>query len=110
MQQTRDSSWLQSATFEEPSTGSRDHDLSTALTVRLLGANHDGHIELVYPGVRSYDLSAPCSAGGLGDWRYDEFRVSDSGCVPHEIEWARSRITGRWLIQAVDVLHKWTPL
>ena len=82
---------------------------SSTLTVHLLGAYHDGYIEFVYPEVRAYELSAPFAVQGHGDWRFDEFRVADGGGVIHEIEWAAFGHTGRWLIEAADVTHKWIP-
>lgn len=101
--------WLQSATLHEPSTGSRNEFRSSTLTVHLLGAYHDGYIEFVYPQVCAYELNMPYAAQGQGDWRYDEFRAADSGRVIHEIEWATLGYTGRWLIEAADVMHKWIP-
>ena len=44
---------------------------------------------------------------GHQDWRYDEFRVTDQGHVLHEIEWNGFLETGRWLIEASDVIHSW---
>ena len=101
--------WLQSATFHEPSTGSCSEIRSSTLTVHLFGAYHDGYIEFVYPEVRAYELSAPFAVQGHGDWRYDEFRVAEGGGVIHEIEWAAFGHTGRWLIEAADVIQKWIP-
>jgi hypothetical protein len=102
--------WLESATLHEPSTGSRHELRSLTLKLRLLGAYHDGFIELEYPEVQAYELVMPYTAQGQGDWRYDEFRVADSGRVIHEIEWATFGQSGRWLIEAADVIYKWTDL
>ena len=102
-------SWLESATIHEPGSGSRREIRSVALTVRLLGAYHDGYIEFRYPDVHSYELSMFDLPRGHGDWRFDEFRLGDNGRVIHEIEWATGGDTGRWLIEASDVLYKWLP-
>ncbi|MBI3555166.1 MAG: mechanosensitive ion channel, partial [Deltaproteobacteria bacterium] len=77
----------------------------TAIRVRLLGAYHDGFIELFYSRVIRYSLSSPSSVRGLGDWLYDEFRVAPGGHLIHEIEWAGfPRDEGsRWIIEASDV-------
>ncbi len=42
----------------------------------------------------------------MGDWLYDEFRLSDNGHLLHEIEWADG---GRWLIEADDIEFDWRP-
>ena len=49
---------------------------SSKLTIQLLGAYHDGHIEFVYPEVHAYayDMKMITLKKGHGDWRYDEFR------------------------------------
>lgn len=103
--------WLEAVTISEPASGDRNEGRSTAVRVRLLGAYHDGFIELFYPCVRRYSLSAPSSVRGLGDWRYDEFRVSPGGHLIHEIEWAGfPREEGsRWIIEASDVEFQWIP-
>jgi hypothetical protein len=67
---------------------------STTLTIRLLGAYHDGFIEFLYPEVYAYDLGATSVGQGHGDWRYDEFRLGDGGRLVHEIEWASAAETG----------------
>src|SRR6185503_7437723 len=101
--------WLETATFTELSTGARSEIRSLTLTVRLLGAYHDGYIELVYPKVSAYDVAASQAGRGHRDWRYDEFRVAEGGRLIHEIEWAAVSKTGRWLIEASDVAFKWIP-
>lgn len=99
--------WLEAAILREPAEGERHEIRTTALSVRLLGAYHDGHIELAYPRVFAYGMDARDTAGGHGDWRYDEFRVSDRGRLIHEIEWADG---ATWLIEADDVEYRWIPL
>ena len=96
--------WLESALFEEPATGERSQHRTLSLRVTLLGAYHDQILEFFYPRVFSYTLSNPGTAGGHYDWRYDEFRLSRSGNLIHEIEWAGPPgQEGRWLIEASDV-------
>lgn len=102
-------SWLESATLAEPSSGARHEVRASVLTLRLLGAYHDGHIEFLYPDVAAYKLAMPYAAQGQGDWRYDEFRVTPEGRVIHEIEWAAFGHTGNWLVEASDVIHRWIP-
>jgi hypothetical protein len=80
------------------------------MTIRLLGAYHDGYIEFHYPTVFEYRLLAGTLGQGHGDWRYDEFRLDEQGRLIHEIEWAAYGAIGTWLIVASDVHHKWIPL
>lgn len=79
------------------------------IRIRLMGPYRDGDIEFIYSGVVSYDVRMVNLARGHCDWRYDEFRLSDSGEVIHEIEWCGAVDTGRWLIQAQSVEHHWHP-
>jgi hypothetical protein len=98
--------WLETAVISEPSSGARSEERSLSLNVRLLGAYHDGHIELHYPQVFAYALHVSHGESGHGDWRYDELRVSDRGRLIHEIEW---RKTGVWVIEASDLEFRWVP-
>jgi hypothetical protein len=103
-------SWLEAVRVEEPSAGQRRELRSLTMTIRLLGAYHDGYIELVYPDVFSHDLAGMHVSRGHGDLRYDEFRVSEQGRVIHEIEWASTNQTSRWMIEASDVIYRWIPM
>ena len=91
-------SWLESATIGEPSTGLRSELRHSTLSIRLLGAYHDGYIEFFYPEVHAYDLNTANVNQGHGDWLFDEFRLGANGRVIHEIEWASFANTGRWII------------
>jgi len=100
--------WVEEVIIREPASGERKEHRSLEIIVRLLGAYHDGHIELNYCAVQNYSLVCGeqiCS--GHGDWLYDEVRLSDRGHVLHEIEWASG---SRWLIECGDLLYRWTPL
>jgi hypothetical protein len=103
--------WLESLSIAEPAKGERSEQRATAIRVRLLSAYHDGFIELFYPQVTRYSLISPSAVHGLGDWLYDEFRVSPSGQLIHEIEWAESSHEegARWMIEASDVEFQWIP-
>ena len=102
--------WLEAVTIEEPASGPRQEVRTVGLRIRLLGAYHDGLIELVYPRVFRYRLELEHGAHGHRDWRYDEFRLNDDGNLIHEIEWAGMNDTGRWVIEASDVEFQWYPL
>lgn len=106
--------WLESFEIREnkvhPDGKTRQIDIS----IKLLGAYHDGYIEYRYPKVRNYRLTQPSSdfydvPGGNvthGDWIADEFRISDKGSIIHEIKWGRR---SSWIIEASDVIYTWTP-
>jgi hypothetical protein len=70
------------------------------IRVRLLGAWHDGFIELVYQGVHKYTLADD------SDWLYDELQLSDEGLVVHEIRWASG---ARWRVECADIMYDWQP-
>jgi hypothetical protein len=94
-------------TAREAATDESLAQRTVALEVRLLGAYQDGYISLRYPQVFAYRLDVWDSVQGYREWRYDEFRLSDSGHVIHEIEWAGAEATSRWLIEASDVQMAW---
>jgi len=106
-------SWLINLSIGESGTGERNEIRSKDIKVKLLGAYHDGHINLHYQKVRRYALghqpnvtATDQSLQGHGDWLYDEFRLSENGLVLHEIEWTH----GHWLIEAADVEFQWVPI
>ncbi len=101
--------WLESVTICEASSGERHEVRSTSLRIRLLAAYHDGFIEFYYPKVFRYDLDTQDATSGHRDWRYDEFRLSESGHVIHEVEWSGAWNTARWVIEASDVHFQWHP-
>jgi hypothetical protein len=71
------------------------------IVATFLGAYHDGIISLEYLDVLSYSICS--SAENLGDWQYDEIRLSEDGKVIHEIEFDR----GTWLIICRDMNYRW---
>lgn len=104
--------WLESFELIEVAMGERQHIRYPSLTIKLLGAYHDGIIEYHYPKVFSYQCHREYSEQGHGDWLYDEFRVNEDGSITHEIEWAGHHAdTGppHWIIRADDVHYSWHP-
>ncbi len=102
--------WVEAFTISEPSRGERSEIRDIEIHVRLLGAWHDGYIELHYKGVRRYSLVTPELPPdwmmGHGDWLIDEVRLSKRGLVENEIVfWTRSR----WLIECADIEYAWQP-
>jgi hypothetical protein len=101
--------WLESIEIGEHASGSRNQVRGAHLNVRLLGAYHDGHIELHYPRVCSYTLRGNLIHRGHCDWRYDELRLSERGNLIHEIEWCGATDTASWIIEASDIEFRWVP-
>lgn len=101
--------WLEAVVLSETATGPRREERSLTMLIRLLGAYHDGHIELRYPKVLRYRVECDPAAHGHRDWRYDEFRLTQDGNVLHEIEWWSTSAIGHWVIEASDVEFSWKP-
>ena len=99
-------SWVESLTIGEASKEGRLHDRSFYISLRLLGAFHDGHILLSYTDVQNYLLDNPRTLGGHGDWLVDEIRLAETGLVLHEVLFSTG---SRWLIQAKDISYEWQP-
>lgn len=99
--------WLESVLIRDAASGKRHEKRHTAIIIRLLGAYHDGFIELHYPEVYAYQLTGSFVSAGHRDWRYDELRVDRKGRLIHEIEWCGMRETATWLIVASDVRFRW---
>jgi hypothetical protein len=87
----------------ETASGSRQENRQSHIKLRLLGAYHDGHIEIEYLNVRRYSIG--CEFPAHGDWGIDEIRLSDSGAVVHEIEIGATV----WLIECEDIRYVWLP-
>jgi hypothetical protein len=106
--------WLE--TFQMAETPERKpQPRSCSISLRLLGAYHDGYIEIAYPTVFSYSFLGSMAGKPVshGDWRYDEFRLSERGHLIHEIEWAGApgaqRKSFSWIIEADDIVFRWIP-
>jgi len=102
--------WLEEVSIIEGSKGDCSEIRTASIRVRLLAAYRDGFIEFRYPKVFRCDLKGHRIEQGHRDWRYDEFRLSESGNLLHEIEWHGLGETGRWLIESDDVEYRWLPV
>lgn len=72
-----------------------------------LHSAYSGTIMLRYPIVYRYELRMAESSQGIhGDWRYDEFTLTDEGNLLHTIEWADGAL---WVIEASDLEHRHMP-
>jgi hypothetical protein len=100
-------SWVHTLTISEPSSGDRSEKRTVDVSLRLLGAYHDGWIDLKYLDVSNYSLqfSRPTQPPnqGHGDWLVDEVRMFE-GSVIHEIVF---RGGAHWMIRCQDVRYAW---
>lgn len=103
-------SWVEELIISEPARGERSENRWLEISVRLLGAYHNGHLELRYVDVKSYHLDVPAETVrpfiGHGDWLLDEVRLSESSLVLHEIRFER----GHWQIECTDIKASWHPM
>src|SRR5690242_17658258 len=76
---------VESLVIREPSSGNRHEVREIEIAIRLLGAFHDGYLELPYRGVHSYSTSGVTGKTkiGHGNWLIDEVRLSDNNLVLH---------------------------
>jgi hypothetical protein len=99
-------SWLETLTISEPSSGTRKEKRQCQIRVHLLGAFHDGYIDLSYLNVRSYSFSGasvlPDTAHG--EWLIDEVRLSQRKLVEHEVLFSSG---SHWLIESEDIRSRW---
>ena len=95
--------WVDSLSVYETASGERHENRQAHIKVRLLGAYHDGHIEIEYLNVKRYSIGSEFPAHG--DWDQDEIRLSETGAVIHEIEIGGSS----WLIECEDIRYVWLP-
>lgn len=107
--------WMEWVRIEEGPGTAPVHARSTQIVVRLLGARHDGHLELTYRNVLAYALDMPrLGSGGRpegsshGDWLVDEVRSEGHrGRAIHEVEWASGT---SWIIDCGEIEVVWLPL
>lgn len=105
--------WLEAVTISERADSADSALRSLQIAVQLLGAYHNGFIELTYADVESYTLDMPHrrpqredGRPSHGDWIIDEIRFSRFGKIIHEIEWQNG---GHWIIECNDIEYRWLP-
>ena len=101
--------WLESCEIREAWEGERSETGRTVITVRLLGAYHDGHIVFRYSSVERFAISSEAAASGLRDWVADQFSVVGTGVIRHDIIWAGQGPTAQWSIDARQIEYEWIP-
>ncbi len=94
---------LDFVSVSEPPMHARSDSSSASIRIRISLALDGGSAEFFYPKVVRYTFQGNLATNGHADWRYDEFTVSESGLLLHEIEWCGPQDTCRWLIEATDV-------
>lgn len=107
-------SWVEYIKIYEVSSGERQENRIIEIEVKLLGAYHDGYLQLNYKNAFKYSLSKSDSSENPeewlynhenhGDWLYDEIRLSEKGLVLHEIEF---RHKADWIIECEDIEVNW---
>jgi len=105
-------SWLESLRILE-SPGENNGNLrKTRIKLILLGAYHDGHIEIEYQGVRGYSFGLNPHGGDQrharhhGDWIIDEICLTGDKWLIHEIEF---RNDANWQIECDNIFYRWLP-
>jgi len=105
--------WLDRLALLEPASGARSEIRHIDTRVSLLGAYHDGRLELEHKRVVNYCLTKEAgltSRGerllGHGDWLIDELRLSEREHVVHEIVFRNSC---HWIIECEDITCRWVP-
>lgn len=96
--------WLEACEVHEITAGERSQVRSTAITLRLLGAYHDGYIIFRYTGVESFAIAASDATRGLRDWVSDTFSATERGLIRHEITWSAA---SSWRIEAREITYEW---
>jgi hypothetical protein len=99
-------SWVEHLKIYEESSGDRRQNRVSHIEIKLLGAWHDGYLELMYKKTTRYSLTNNRGWKSHGDWLYDEVRLSEDGFVLHEIEFVGGI---EWLIECEDIEFKWLP-
>jgi hypothetical protein len=94
-------SWLVSISIEEIQN---DNERIVNITLRLLGAYHDGHSIIKYKKVKNYIIGNQKNSGNHGGLNRDEVRLSNDNLVLHEIEWWGQP---NWLFECEDIHYNW---
>lgn len=109
-------SWLVSMNLIESPNSGEMSIRHNAVELKLLGANHDGHLQITYHNVADYCLSRNQTSvrdgmtldfTGHGDWLIDEFSLSSEGKVVHYIEFSNSTL---WEIHFETLCYDWIPI
>jgi WD40 repeat protein len=92
--------WLESLSLDVIASGRRLEDRASDISVRLLGAFHDGYIELRYVNATSFSFVP------VQEWQYDEIHLTKEGRVIHTIRFDEN---SHWIIECDSISHEWKP-
>jgi hypothetical protein len=104
--------WVETVTFRETARNETLDERSLHLSIELLGAYHNGTIQLEYQDVTAYTLAKPfdssprASLVAHDDWLVDEIRLHERGNVIHEVVFASG---AHWTIECKDMRYRWAP-
>ncbi len=104
--------WVEFLKIYEDASGTRKENRTVNIKLKLLGAFHDGYIELSYRNIADYRITGGGVGGehghdGHGDWYVDDFHLSGAGRVVHDILFSRGYI---WSIECDDLIYEWLPI
>lgn len=103
-------SWIESLEVFEKADASDIQLRAVGIRLTLLGAYHDGRIEIFYSGVTNYNISFKSGSTPYSkshrDWLIDEVRLSESGGVIHEIEFWQD---AKFSIECESLQYSWLP-
>lgn len=102
-------SWVDSLQILEKHSSTSDGNKGIEIQLALLGAYHDGQIQIYYEDVKGYNFNlAPDSfeVKSHGDWIIDEIHLSEQGWLIHEIKFV---LNGEWKIECENIKYVWLP-
>ena len=100
-------SWVVSVSIYQTSPSSTGSGGTSNADIELLGAYHDGHLQLRYEGIHRYSIDRQDVTLGPTEIYRDEVRLTDSGRVLHEIEFLAK---SNWTIECDNLIATWVPL
>lgn len=103
--------WVKSLEICEDACGTRNEIRTINIQLRLLGAFHDGYINVKYKSVADYHITGGGVGGehghdGHGDWYVDDLHLSRTGKVVHDVLFSRGYM---WSIECDDLVCEWQP-
>ena len=101
--------WVKSLQIFEKASATSIRKRNLQIHLKLLGAYHDGEINIYYENVRSYNFTLKADGFDLkshGDWLIDEITLTDKNYLIHEIEFS---LSGEWQIECEKIIYEWQP-
>lgn len=99
-------SWVEEIFLKETVVGPDRHHRVLSISLRLLGAYHNGYTYLTYEQVTGYDMEmkqpSRGSNHGHGDWLIDEVSLADTGEIIHDILFSSGTT---WTIKCHNIIY-----